>query len=183
MKTKINLGIRPVWSESSLSAWRKLGSLAAHWAHSQDSDQTGRWFPSCYYCVWLCGLYYGALHVLKSFRAICPRVSSFLLAFWSPRLAKRELVCVLPVHLFVCFVRASFVSFFSFSWCRGLAAVCDCDTSWTFLLTFRQFCFSILFLEWVQKLSKMGLSPRQWHHRPVFRLLSLVRGGALNDTW
>ena len=37
-----DLGIRPVWSESSLSAWRKLGSLATHWAHSEDSDQTGR---------------------------------------------------------------------------------------------------------------------------------------------
>ena len=33
-KTQISLGIRPVWSESSLSAWRKLGSLATHWAHS-----------------------------------------------------------------------------------------------------------------------------------------------------
>ena len=33
---------RPVWSESSLSTWRKLGSLATHWAHSEDSDQTGR---------------------------------------------------------------------------------------------------------------------------------------------
>ena len=32
----------PVWSESSLSAWRKLGSLATHWAHSEDPDQTGR---------------------------------------------------------------------------------------------------------------------------------------------
>ena len=41
---KISLGIRPVWSESSLSAWRKLGSLATHWAHSEDSDQTG-WMP------------------------------------------------------------------------------------------------------------------------------------------
>ena len=29
-KTQISLGIRPVWSESSLSAWRKPGSLAAH---------------------------------------------------------------------------------------------------------------------------------------------------------
>ena len=29
-------------SESSLSAWRKLGSLATHWVHSEDSDQTGR---------------------------------------------------------------------------------------------------------------------------------------------
>ena len=38
-KTQISLGIRPVWSESSLSAWRKLGSLATE--HSKDSDQTG----------------------------------------------------------------------------------------------------------------------------------------------
>ena len=36
------MSVRPVWSESSLSAWRKLGSLATHWAHSEDSDQTGR---------------------------------------------------------------------------------------------------------------------------------------------
>ena len=27
--------------QSSLSAWRKLGSLANHWAHSEDSYQTG----------------------------------------------------------------------------------------------------------------------------------------------
>ena len=40
-KTQISLGIHPVWSESSLSAWRKLPSLATHWAHSEDSDQTG----------------------------------------------------------------------------------------------------------------------------------------------
>ena len=41
-KTQISLGIRPVWSESSLSAWRKLGSLAIHWAQNEDSGQTGR---------------------------------------------------------------------------------------------------------------------------------------------
>ena len=41
-KIQISLGIHPDWSESSLSAWRKLGSLATHWAHSEDSDQTGR---------------------------------------------------------------------------------------------------------------------------------------------
>ena len=40
-KTQLSLGIRPVWSESSLSAWRKLGSLETHWAHSKDSDQPG----------------------------------------------------------------------------------------------------------------------------------------------
>ena len=36
VKTQIKLGICPVWSESSLSAWRKVGSLATHWAHSED---------------------------------------------------------------------------------------------------------------------------------------------------
>ena len=35
-KTQVSLGIRPVWLESSLSAWGKLGSLATHWAHSED---------------------------------------------------------------------------------------------------------------------------------------------------
>ena len=43
-KTQTSLGICQVWSESSLSAWRKLGSLSTHWAHSKDSDQTG-WMP------------------------------------------------------------------------------------------------------------------------------------------
>ena len=41
-KTQMSLGIRPVWSESSLSAWGNLWSLAVHWTHSDDSDQTGR---------------------------------------------------------------------------------------------------------------------------------------------
>ena len=39
-KTQISLDIRPVCSESSLSAWRKLGSLTTHWAQSEDSEQT-----------------------------------------------------------------------------------------------------------------------------------------------
>ena len=33
---------RPVWSESSLSTWKKLGSIATHWVLREDSDQTGR---------------------------------------------------------------------------------------------------------------------------------------------
>ena len=37
VKTQISLGIHPVWSES-LFAWRKHGSLATHWAHSEDSQ-------------------------------------------------------------------------------------------------------------------------------------------------
>ena len=39
--------LRSAWAsaqsdQSSLSAWRKLGSLATHGVHSEDSDQTGR---------------------------------------------------------------------------------------------------------------------------------------------
>ena len=34
-KTQISLGIRPVWSGSSLSAWRKLGSIATLWAQQR----------------------------------------------------------------------------------------------------------------------------------------------------
>ena len=37
-KTQTSLSIHPVWSESSLSAWRNLMSLATHWVHSEDSD-------------------------------------------------------------------------------------------------------------------------------------------------
>ena len=36
---------------SSLSAWRNLGSLATHWAHSEDSDQTG-WMPRLICVCW-----------------------------------------------------------------------------------------------------------------------------------
>ena len=43
-KTQISLGIHPVWSVSLLSAWRKLESLATHWADSEDSDQTWHTF-------------------------------------------------------------------------------------------------------------------------------------------
>ena len=40
-KIRISLGIRPVWSESSLSAWKNLGSLATYWVQSEDwSDWT-----------------------------------------------------------------------------------------------------------------------------------------------
>ena len=40
-KTQINLGIRPVWSESSLSTWGKLKSLAIIRVHGEASDRTG----------------------------------------------------------------------------------------------------------------------------------------------
>ena len=71
-KTQISLGIHPVWSKSSLSAWRRLGSLVTHWVHNEDSDQTGhmprliwvQWahMPFCWFChalahIWLKYLY------------------------------------------------------------------------------------------------------------------------------
>ena len=43
-QTQISLGIHPVWSESSLSAWRSFGSLAILRAHSKDTDKNG-WMP------------------------------------------------------------------------------------------------------------------------------------------
>ena len=59
-QTLISLGICPVWSESSLSAWRKLGSLATHWAHSElwsdwvdaQADLSLCWvhMPFCWFC-------------------------------------------------------------------------------------------------------------------------------------
>ena len=44
----VQRSLRSAWAsaqsdQSSLSAWRKLGSsLATHWAHCEDSDQTGQ---------------------------------------------------------------------------------------------------------------------------------------------
>ena len=70
-KTQISLGIRPVWSESSLSAWRNLGSLATHWAHSEDwsdwadalADLSFRWTHT-HFC-WSC-------HVVAHMRRLLP---------------------------------------------------------------------------------------------------------------
>ena len=41
-KTQISLGICPIWLECSLSAWRNIAPLTTYWAHSKDSDHTGR---------------------------------------------------------------------------------------------------------------------------------------------
>ena len=51
----LRLGIHPVWSESSLSAWRNTRPLTTYWAHSEDPDQTG-WIP------WLIWVFAGARH-------------------------------------------------------------------------------------------------------------------------
>ena len=62
--------IRPVWSESLLSAWRNLGSLATHWAHSEDSAQSVR-MPRL---IWVVA---GRAH---SFRWFCHVVTHFTIA-------------------------------------------------------------------------------------------------------
>ena len=60
--------------------------------------------------MWLCGLCHGALGVLKSFRALCPRFSvCFSILITS--LVEEEMVLVLLVYLFVCFVRVCFCPF------------------------------------------------------------------------
>ena len=88
-KTQISLGIRLVLSESSLSAWRNLGSLATHWAHSEDSDQTGR-IPRL---IWVFAGRTPILLVLsccgsvEPHRALCvptcPHRAPFALSSWS----------------------------------------------------------------------------------------------------
>ena len=40
--TQLSLGIRPVWSESSLFAWRNIGSLATENVQNKESDPAGR---------------------------------------------------------------------------------------------------------------------------------------------
>ena len=88
---------------------------------------------------------------------------------------------MLLVHLFVCFARECLCPFSS--WCRGLAAVCDCGMPWTFLLTcFRMFYVfknSLVILKWFE------LNIRRWSGISIF--LSCPVGDiciavALNET-
>ena len=70
--------LRSAWAsaqsdQSSLSAWRNIGALAKHWAHSGDSDKTGRmprlmWvFAGCtliLLVLWRRGSYYYIQHTV-----------------------------------------------------------------------------------------------------------------------
>ena len=103
-ETPISLGIRPVWSESSLSPWRNNKSLATHWAQSEDPDQTGH-PPS------LIRVFAGRALVILLVLSCCGSCVKKLKHVLSPLLGRRDLVCVLLVHLFVCFVRVSFCHF------------------------------------------------------------------------
>ena len=59
-KTQISLGIHPLWSESSPSAWIKLGSLATHWVQGKTLIRLGGcpgWSESslaAHSCCWFC---------------------------------------------------------------------------------------------------------------------------------
>ena len=67
-KTQISLGIRPVWSESSLSTWRKLWSLATHWAQAKTLIRPGGcpgWSESSLGAQLLCCFFHVAAHMPK----------------------------------------------------------------------------------------------------------------------
>ena len=84
VKTQISLGIRPVWSEPLLSAWRKFGSLTAHWAHSEDSGQTGQmprliWvFAGRTLILLVCHV---VAHLLSVYLLFCYNVSFFIVFY------------------------------------------------------------------------------------------------------
>ena len=50
-RRQISLDIRPVWSESSLSTWRKAGPLATHWVHNPGWSESSLGTQSfCWFC-------------------------------------------------------------------------------------------------------------------------------------
>ena len=118
-KTQISLGICPVWSESSLSASRKLGSLATHWAHSEDSwsdwadaqdELSLRWahMPFCWFC-------HEAAHLIRNilqyfyvrvnvFKDDCSRyidISHVDYSYWKARMLLQN-VCNLSIDMLIC---------------------------------------------------------------------------------
>ena len=67
-KTQIILGICPVRSESSLYAWRKLGSLATHWLWSNWADWVDSgWSESSLGVQSLCWFCHEAAHMIFIF--------------------------------------------------------------------------------------------------------------------
>ena len=104
-KTPISLGIRPVWSESSLSPWRNNKSLATHWAHSEDSDQTGHLSS-------LIRVFAGRTLVILLVLSCCGSCVKKLKTCFITSLGEEGSgLYVLLVHLFVCFGRVSFCHF------------------------------------------------------------------------
>ena len=112
--THISLDIRPVWPESSLSAWRNLGPLATHWTHSEDSEQTWRmprliWvfaLRTCHFVgfvvqrlIWVCGfLLWGLFRIVSCAWHI---IVAFVYIWHGDHLVGEEKVDLLFVFHFV----------------------------------------------------------------------------------
>ena len=93
------------------------------------------WPWCCSYFVWPYGFYYKAFHV-ESCLALCSQVFSVLFSITITSLWE-DCAGRYPSRVFVCLsCMRYFLSLFSSSSCRGLAAACYCDTPWTFHLTF-----------------------------------------------
>ena len=79
--------------DSSLTAWWKLGPLATHWAHSEDSDQTGR-VPRL---IWDF-----AGRICRFVGFVMSRLISVFLSFVFLSLSPAELPFVIPEDLEMC---------------------------------------------------------------------------------
>ena len=83
-KTQISQGIRPVWSESLLSAWRKIGSLATHWAHSEVGGCPG-WSESSLSAHSFCWFCHVAAHfLLLRFNIGQGKLHLLITSIWCP---------------------------------------------------------------------------------------------------
>ena len=87
-KTQISLG----WSESSLSAWRKLGSLATHWAQANTLIRLGGcpcWSESSLGAQSLCWFCHVAAHIndLCSFEKVRLEHKFFFIV---PKMARKR---------------------------------------------------------------------------------------------
>ena len=70
---QISLGIRPVWSESSLFAWRKLGLLGTHWAQAKTLIRLGgcpSWSESSLGAQSFCWFCHEAAHYYLLFNSV-----------------------------------------------------------------------------------------------------------------
>ena len=103
-KTRINLGIRPVWSESSLPTWRKLRSLAIIRAHSKAADQTGRmprliWVFAGAKVILLVLSWGGSLYLVSLASTILMSVISRRFISWNSRESEGFYV---SMHVYAC---------------------------------------------------------------------------------
>ena len=75
-------------------------------------------------------------HIQVQLLQFCLQETMENTSIFSPFSIGEERAGLCVSRVFVCLFSTRWVlSFFSSSWCQGLAAACDCDTPWTFLLT------------------------------------------------